>query len=173
MPVVDRARFYDRDGHILRLDRCHGSAYRRDGERIEPVEGGSDEVLLSRLPTWKPHGFRVRAGDRKQIGTTLMKTNPTGGGIVYYSEIAKKARNEGKELTTFQKSVLLRRQINLEKEKEFKNNYGLRDSDEVRNAAILFALDNLNVNSAILTFFSFEDVDRLLRPSGKRFNRKK
>ena len=69
--------------------------------------------------------------------------------------------------------VLLRRQINLEKEKEFKNNYGLRDSDEVRNAAILFALDNLNVNSAILTFFSFEDVDRLLRPSGKRFNRKK
>jgi len=50
--------------------------------------------------------------------------------------------------------------------------HGIRDSEGVRNAAILFALDNPNVNSAILTFLNFEEVDRLLKLSGNRFSKK-
>jgi aryl-alcohol dehydrogenase-like predicted oxidoreductase len=157
---------------------CHGSRwFNKTSETMEQIlgtaveDGRFDVVLVAYSYLNQDQGKRIlKACREKGIGTTVMKTDPTGGGIRWGSEIAEKSVKEGKELQKWEKDILQFWKENQDKARQFMQDHGLKDLKDAGPAAIRFVLDNPDVATAVLTVRTYEEMERILSLSGSKFS---
>ncbi len=154
----------------------HGSQWGDVPETMEQVllaaaeDGRFDVMLLVYNFIQREMGSNVlKACREKNIGTTLMKTNP----VLNYMEVQERNEQlaaEGKPVPEFQKRLVGRLKGVADKAEPFKKEMGLSTYDEVRTAAIKFALANANVNTACITIKNFSDLDFYTALSGEKMS---
>jgi predicted aldo/keto reductase-like oxidoreductase len=132
-------------------------------------DGRFDVILLAYNFVAREMGEKVleACGERK-IGTTLMKTNPVGNYMGMKSQV-EELEKEGKEIPGWIQKTLPKYKELATKAERFIEQHNLKNSDEIRDAAIRFALSNENVNTVCLTFMNFNHVNAYLKLSGSRF----
>jgi predicted aldo/keto reductase-like oxidoreductase len=104
----------------------------------------------------------------KNIGVTLMKTNPVRS-FIFMKEMAEKLEKEGKP-GGYYRFILPRLKEKADKADFFTKKYHLQNNNEIRDAAIRFVLNNQDVHSACITFQNFDDVNNYIKLSGGRLN---
>lgn len=154
----------------------HGPQWNEVPETMEKVllaaadDGRFDAMLLVYNFLQKDQGERVlQACKEKNIGATLMKTNPVLN-FFEMKENAEKLQAEGKEVPEYMQKMLSRLQERSDAAEAFKTKYNLTSYDAVRDAAIKFVLSNPNVSCACPTIKNFEDLEFYVGLSGKRFS---
>jgi len=109
---------------------------------------------------------------KKNVGTTLMKTDPLGQG---YSELlagVRKAQSENLPISDYTKK---RYELIIEKQKkaeQFLNENPRFNKATRREAAVSFCLDNPAVSSVLISFRTFEDINNYLVLSGNKLTSK-
>lgn len=109
---------------------------------------------------------------KKNVGTTLMKTDPLGQG---YSELlagVRKALSENQPISDYTKK---RYELIIEKQKkaeQFLNENPRFNKATRREAAVSFCLDNPAVSSVLISFRTFEDINNYLVLSGNKLTSK-
>ncbi|NTV82291.1 MAG: aldo/keto reductase, partial [Candidatus Aminicenantes bacterium] len=115
----------------------------------------------------------LKACAAKNIGVTLMKMDP---GLTVASEtevlasIEERYKNQGKELP---EAVLKSKQRAAERAAvagEFMKKHGLDAAEKVRDAAIMFCLNNPGVHAVCPTINSFEGLETFLKLSGRKLD---
>jgi uncharacterized protein len=125
-----------------------------------------DVMLLVYNFITKDAGEKILAACKeKNIGATLMKTNPVG------KYLDMKARIDAIEKEGQKPSERMLQRMNglkdsAEKGDFFVKKYGLQNSKEVRTASSRYVLSNKNVTCVLCRCGSFEDVDHFLSISG-------
>lgn len=155
----------------------HGAQWLNDPEEtMEKVmmtaveDGRFDVVLLAYNFIAREQGERVlRACAEKKIGTTLMKTNPVGL-YVYFKQEAEDLIKEGKEIPGYVSKAVERMKVKVDQAQGFLREHQLTTPDEIRDAAIRFVLSNRDVNTACITYNTFDDVKGHLKLSGTGFS---
>jgi len=133
-------------------------------------DGRFDVMLLVYNFLAKENGAKVlKACADKNIGTTLMKTNPVAD-YLYFKYEVDKYKKEGKEVPKFYNRLFRRYEKLVEESQYFVKKFNLENPNEIRDAAIRYSLDNPFVNSVCATFVNFEDVEDFLKLSGSRFS---
>ena len=155
----------------------HGSNwFRAPEETMEKVlmtaasDGRFDVFLLAYNFLQMDMGKRVLdMCKEKNIGTTLMKVNPVG---VYLGlkEYVEKQKKQGKKIPDLYRQGLERFKEKAKKAEAFTKKYELQNPDEIRNAAIRFALSNPNVNTVCLAMRNFELLNTYIKLSGTRLS---
>jgi predicted aldo/keto reductase-like oxidoreductase len=105
---------------------------------------------------------------QKNIGTTLMKTNP----IRHYNDMKswlERQKLRGRELNEQDRENVARMEKKAEKAQEFIKRHNLKSEKEIRDAAIRFVLSNPNVHTVCVTVLNFEEMRDYLKLSGSRF----
>ncbi|MFC1651205.1 aldo/keto reductase [Candidatus Latescibacterota bacterium] len=126
-----------------------------------------DVLLLAYNFQLQNMGNRVmKACKEKNIGTTIMKTATYNSYLRMKGQIEKNIK-EGVETPELTKQVLQMYGQNLEQAELFNKKYNLTSEDEIKSATIRFALDNPDADSVLVSFSSFEDIDKYLALSGK------
>ncbi|MFC2170146.1 aldo/keto reductase [Acidobacteriota bacterium] len=154
----------------------HGPQWQAASKTMEKVhlaaaeDGRFDVNLLAYNFIQKEMGEKIlKAYKEKNIGATLMKTNP----VLNYmekKEDAERMKAEGKEVPErFQKMVEWLK-IRADKAEGFKKKYNLTKYEEIRDAAIKFALSNPDMNCACITIKNFSDLEVYMKLSGKRLS---
>ncbi len=108
----------------------------------------------------------LKACAKKNIGTTLMKTDPFGGVALGILDMVKNYEND--TIPEYLRSIYERineKQANAE---SFIEEHQLYDENGKREAAIGFVLNDPAVHSALISFKSFTDIDDYISLSGKR-----
>jgi predicted aldo/keto reductase-like oxidoreductase len=113
-------------------------------------------------------GEVLRACKEKNIGTTLMKTNPVGGYFGLRDRIAR-LEKEGKDVPERTRKTFAKFRATYERAEGFLKKHNLEDPGEIKKAAIKFCLDNPNVNSICVSFRNFDDLAKYVSLSGTRF----
>lgn len=154
----------------------HGPQWNEVPETMEEVllaaadDGRFDAMLLVYNFLQKDQGEKVlKACKEKNVGATLMKTNP----VLNYFEMkenAEKLQAEGKDVPEYLQKMLSRLQQRSEAAEVFKTKYNLTSYDAIRDAAIKFVLSNPNVSCACPTIKNFDDLEFYVGLSGKRFS---
>lgn len=115
----------------------------------------------------------LKACAAKNVGVTLMKMDP---GLTVTSEtevlasIAERYKNQNKELP---EAVLKMKQRAAERAavaEEFTKKHGLDAREKVRDAAIMFCLNNPGVHAVCPTINSFEGLESFLKLSGRKLD---
>lgn len=133
-------------------------------------DGRFDVVLFTYNFIQKEMGERIlKACKNKNMGTTLMKTNP----VKFYQDMQdivdnnlKKGRKIGEQFY----KIMEEYKTLIDKGQEFIKKYGLTSAEKTRDAAIKFCLSNPNVHSACPTLNSFEDLEAFTALSGTRLD---
>jgi predicted aldo/keto reductase-like oxidoreductase len=129
-------------------------------------DGRFDVALFVYNFLQKDQGERiVRACQAKDMGVTLMKTNPVGV-VARASESAAEARASGR-ISEARDRLLRDYEAWAEAAEEFKQRHGVRSATEVRDAAIKFCLDNPGVHSVCPTMNSFHELEAFVALSGQ------
>ena len=154
----------------------HGAQWGDVPETMEKVhlaaaeDGRFDVALLVYNFLQKNEGERIlKAYKQKNIGATLMKTNP----VLNYMEVKEQAdqlKEEGKEVSERMQNLLDRLKGRADATEAFQKQYGLKSYDEVRSAAIKFVLNNPNVSCACPTIKNFSDLEFYGNLSGASFD---
>ncbi|MGB3862559.1 MAG: aldo/keto reductase [Candidatus Aminicenantaceae bacterium] len=154
----------------------HGAQWGDVPETMEKVhlaaaeDGRFDVALLVYNFLQKDEGERIlKAYKQKDIGATLMKTNP----VLNYMEVKEQAdqlKEEGKEVSERMQNLLDRLKGRADATEAFQKQYGLKSYDEVRSAAIKFVLNNPNVSCACPTIKNFSDLEFYGNLSGASFD---
>jgi predicted aldo/keto reductase-like oxidoreductase len=151
----------------------HGAQWKDDVDPTEQVVGAAaedgrfDVMLLVYNFIQKDSGETLlKICREKNIGVTLMKTNPVRS---YHSikEEAEKLEKEGKP-GGFYRTILPRVKEKADKADHFTKKYNLQSNNEIRDAAIRFVLNNQDVHSLCISFNNFDDVTNYLKLSGGR-----
>ncbi len=152
----------------------HGPQWGDVPETMEQVhlaaaeDGRFDVALLVYNFVQQDMGRRIlKAYKEKNIGATLMKTNP----VLNYmerKEMADQAIAAGREVNQRTKDLLQRLKARADQADSFKKEYNLTDYNRLRNAAIKFVLSNPNVNSVCPTILNFDDLETYVGLSGTR-----
>ncbi len=152
----------------------HGTQY---FDKVEPTEkvigtatedGRFDVILLVYNFIQKDSGETLLKMCReKNIGTTLMKTNPVGG-YTMIKERMEAFEKEGKDIPPVYKIILPRFKLKADKAQKFIKKHNLQNNSEIREAAIRFVLSNQDVNAICISFMNFDDVDNHIKLSGTR-----
>jgi predicted aldo/keto reductase-like oxidoreductase len=138
------------------------------GAAIE--DGRFDVMLLVYSFLNQEMGQRIlKACREKKIGTTLMKTDPFGGAYVFWMGVVEEYEKEGKKVPEYLLEVRRKFKEKHANAAPFIKKYNLNNKAEIRDAAIRFVLSNQDVNSVVITFMNFEDIEDYLRLSGSRF----
>jgi predicted aldo/keto reductase-like oxidoreductase len=156
----------------------HGIEYRWAGFVKDPMDkiilaaaedGRFDVVLFTYNFIQKEQGNKIlRACREKNMGTTLMKTDP----VRSYSDIESmyaRMRERGR-VTEAGEKIISEFRAYAEKAKEFAQKYGLSGDRQVRGAAIKFCLSNPDVHSVCPTINTYEDLDFYLALSGQKLD---
>jgi predicted aldo/keto reductase-like oxidoreductase len=154
----------------------HGTFWTYDpAESMEKIllaaaeDGRFDVMLLVYNFLAKENGEKVlKICAEKNIGTTLMKTNPVADYLYIQYEVDK-YKSEGKEVPEFYNRLFPRYEKWVEESQGFVKKYNLKNTHEIREAAIRYTLNNPQVNTVCTTFINFEDVEGFLKLSGSRF----
>ncbi len=157
----------------------HGVSWAEDPKNpMEAVLGAAaedgryDVMLLAYNFLAREAGEKVlRLCAEKNIGTTLMKTDPVGK---YYllKERVDKLVAEGKEVPEFYKKYLERLQKDLETAQAFIKEHNLTNPAEIRTAAIRWALANPHVHAVCCSTQNFDQAAAFLGLSGTRLTRR-
>jgi predicted aldo/keto reductase-like oxidoreductase len=105
---------------------------------------------------------------QKNIGTTLMKTNPVRSYQNMKEWLEKYRHSRGKELSEEEKENMARMDRKVQKAQEFIQKYDLKSEKEISDAAIRFCLSNSNVHTVCVTVLNFEEMRGFLKLSGSR-----
>lgn len=156
----------------------HGSQWGEVPETMSKVhlaaaeDGRFDVALLVYNFLQREEGEKIlKAYKAKNIGATLMKTNP----VLNYMEVKEQAdqlKGEGKEIPERLQALLERLKSRADATEAFQKKYGLSNYDEIRSAAIKFVLDNPNVSCVCPTIKNFSDLEFYGNLSGARFDMK-
>jgi predicted aldo/keto reductase-like oxidoreductase len=132
-------------------------------------DGRFDVMLFVYNYLQREQGERIlKVCREKNVGTTLMKTNPILN-YLEFQEIAEKEKAAGREVPDQLKNILPRLKERADAAEAFKKEHDLTDFDQVRDAAVRFVLSNPNVNTACLTIKNFKDLEFYTALSGARF----
>lgn len=153
----------------------HGTQYKDKVDPTEQVVGAAvedgrfDVILLVYNFIQKDSGETLlKICRKKNIGVTLMKTNPVRS-YTFFTEMIEKLEKEGKQ-TAIIKALLPRIKKKADKADFFIKKYNLQNNNEIRDAAIRFVLNNQDVHSACITFQNFDEVESYIRLSGSRLS---
>ena len=155
----------------------HGSNWADDPkESMEKIllaaasDGRFDVMLLAYNFMAREMGEKVlKACAEKNIGTTLMKTNPVG----LYHEIKNTVdgmQKEGKDVSEFYTKLLARLKAKSAKAENFMKQYNLINPKDIRDATVRFVLNNPHVNTVCFTYNTFDDVESYIKLSGSRYS---
>ena len=160
---------------------CHGTAFPNPGgtrENMEQIIGGAiedgrfDHVLFVYNYVQQDMGNKIlKACAEKNIGATLMKTDPFNGFLITMSEQRIKALKENNtpipENLKQSYDLITDRQ---QKGEEYLASVGLSDPGSKRKAAIGFVLNNPAVSSVFISFMSFEEIGPYISLSGTKLS---
>jgi len=133
-------------------------------------DGRFDVMLLAYNFLKQDMGEEVlEACRKKNIGTTLMKTNPVRE---YFAAqgTAEVQEKSGRELSETVRRRLEALQEKYKQAADFMRVYGLSGPDEIRAAAIRFCLSNPFVHTVCHSFQNFNDVRDIISLSGGRLS---
>jgi predicted aldo/keto reductase-like oxidoreductase len=155
----------------------HGSFwYRAPEESMEAVLGAAaedgrfDVFLLAYNFLQMDQGNRILKLCRdKNIGTTLMKTTPVAIYDLMKSRI-EDLQKQGKTASPLQVEGLRRYQEIFDKAQEFIKAHSLRNSEEIKTAAIRFCLGHPDVNAVCFIARTYEEMHSFVRISGTRLS---
>ncbi|MFC2155312.1 aldo/keto reductase [Acidobacteriota bacterium] len=109
----------------------------------------------------------LQVAKEKNIGVTLMKTNPVGNYLSRKEQMEARLKQEkDPERLKRLKDYLKGAQEMAEKGDWFIKKYGLTDPAEIRTASTRFGLSNPAVTTVLARTRSFEDIEQFLNASG-------
>lgn len=111
----------------------------------------------------------IEACRGRDMGVTLMKTDPVGIGAILGDDL-EEARREGRLVSEARETVVQEYQAWLEAAEEFKRRHGLQSNTQVRDAAIKFALDHPGVHTTCPTINTFDTLEAFVGLSGQRLS---
>ncbi len=154
----------------------HGIEHRYSGFIKDPMDevilaaandGRFDVVLFTYNFAQREKGERIlKACREKNMGTTLMKTDPVRAYIDIDNMYAR-MREKGR-VTDAAEKILSEYRSRADKGREFAAKYGLSGDNEVRGAAIKFCLSNPDVHSVCPSISTYEDLEFYVSISGER-----
>jgi predicted aldo/keto reductase-like oxidoreductase len=156
----------------------HGSQWQDLPETMEQVclaaaeDGRFDVMLFVYNFIQRDMGEKIlKACKEKNIGATLMKTNPVGKYSAMKDQV-EQMKAEGKEVPDYFEKLIPRVKATADMAEAFKQQYKLTDDNAVRDAAVKFVLNHPDVHSACLTVMNFADIKAFVSLSGKKFDLK-
>jgi len=157
---------------------CHGSRMPGRGEPMETVllaavdDGRFDVVLLVYNFLQKEPGEKVlEAAAKKNIGATIMKSNPLGR---YYDMKARleQMTKEGQAIDERMQKSMAQMEETAKQAEAFIQKNGLKTPAEIKAAALKFVLEDPRVHTLNLAFNTFDDVRNSLALSGSGLGEK-
>ena len=109
---------------------------------------------------------------KKNIGTTLMKTNPIRSYNHMKSWLDRFRNSRGKDLSQDEKENVDRMERKVERAQDFIKKYNLKSEREIGDAAIKFVLSNPNVHTVCVTVLNYDETREFLELSGSRLEHK-
>jgi aryl-alcohol dehydrogenase-like predicted oxidoreductase len=156
----------------------HGSQWGDVPETMEHVhlaaaeDGRFDVALFVYNFLQRDMGEKIlKAYKEKNVGATLMKTNP----VLNYLEMkerADQAEKDERDIPPRMKDLIERLKARADQAETFKKTYNLTNFNEVRDAAIKFVLSNPNVSSVCPTILNYNELEAYVSLSGKKFDLK-
>jgi predicted aldo/keto reductase-like oxidoreductase len=159
----------------------HGSQWwmKKPKESMDKVllaaaEDGRFDVMLLAYNFLKEDGSErvLEVCGQKNIGTTLMKTNPIRHYNYMKEWLERHQHSKGKELTEAEKEGVDRMEKKLDRAQDFIKKHNLKSEKEIRDAAIKFVLSHPNVHTVCATVLNYKDTRDFLRLSGSRLEPK-
>ncbi len=105
---------------------------------------------------------------QKNIGTTLMKTNPIRSYNYMQQWLERYRHAKGRKLNEEERGNAARMEKKVKNAQGFIKRHGLKSEREIEDAAIRFCLSNPNVNTVCVTVLNYDDVRGYLKLSGSR-----
>ena len=157
----------------------HGSFWLRAPEQsmdrilLAAVEDGRFDIFLMAYNFLQmDRGDQViQAAKEKKIGITLMKTKPVGTYSVLKSRV-EQLEKEGKEVDPLYREGLARYKDIADRAETFIKKYNLQNPDEVKEAALRFALNNPDIHTVCCSAKTYAEAEQFLRQSGSRLSEK-
>lgn len=155
----------------------HGSFWFRDPEEamgkvlLAAAEDGRFDVFLFAYNFLQmDQSERVlEVCEKKNIGTTLMKSTPVTKYYILKSRV-EQLEKEGKDIHPLYKEGLKRFKDKFDKAEHFISKYDLNNPEEIRAAAIKFALSNPRVNTVCCSLQTFDEMERIIPLSGSKLS---
>lgn len=136
-------------------------------------DGRFDVVLFTYNFIQKDMGNKIlNACKNKNMGTTLMKTNP----VKFYQDmqdILERYEKKGRKIGDRFLKIMEEYKALIDKGGSFIKKYGLDGVEATRDAAIQFCLGNADVHSVCPTINSFDDLETFVVLSGTRLDPKR
>jgi len=130
-------------------------------------DGRFDVALFVYNFLQKEQGERIiRSCQARDMGVTLMKTNPVGV-VTRATESAAVSRADGR-MSEAKERTLQEYEAWAEAAEEFKELHGVRSATEVRDAAIKFCLDHSGVHTVCPSMNTFDDLEAFVALSGQK-----
>jgi predicted aldo/keto reductase-like oxidoreductase len=141
---------------------------------LAAAEDGRFDMMLLAYNFLKEDGSEqvLEVCGQKNIGTTLMKTNPIRHYNYMKTWIERYRHSKGQELGEEEKENVARMEKKVERAQDFINKYNLKSEKEIRDAAIKFVLTNPNVHTVCATVLNYDDTREFLNLSGGRLEPK-
>jgi predicted aldo/keto reductase-like oxidoreductase len=156
---------------------CHGAEHSLAGQTKDDMEkmllaaaedGRFDVTLFVYNFIQREKGERIlQACKEKNMGTTLMKTNP----VQSYWDIKEEldqAKKAGRTLPEWAVKMFEEYKSRADQAEAFVKKYGLSGRDEVRDAATRFCLGHPDVHSVCPTINTFDQLEAFASLSGTR-----
>ena len=132
-------------------------------------DGRFDVALFVYNFLQKEQGERIiDACGARDMGVTLMKTNPVGV-VARAAESAASARESGR-ISEARERALQEYEAWAEAAEEFKQRHGVRSTTEVRDAALKFVLDHPGVHTVCPTINTFDELEGFVALSGQKLS---
>jgi predicted aldo/keto reductase-like oxidoreductase len=129
-------------------------------------DGRFDVMLLAYNFLNEQNGRKVLAEcGKKNIGTTIMKSNPVGKYYSFKARLESMEERSGERYEYFKKLVE-RAKSKAELAEVFIKKYSLESPEEISDAATRYVLSNENVSTICLAIETFDDANRFLGLSG-------
>lgn len=141
---------------------------------LAAAKDGRFDVMLLAYNFLKEDGSEqvLEVCSQKNIGTTLMKTNP----IRHYNSmkqwLERNRQSRGRELSPEEKESVARMEKKVEKAQGFIKRHNLTSEKQIRDAAIKFVLSNPHVHTVCATVLNYDDTRAFLNLSGSRLEKK-
>lgn len=141
---------------------------------LAAAKDGRFDVMLLAYNFLKEDGSEqvLEVCGKKNIGTTLMKTNP----IRHYNHmkqwLERNRHSQGKKLSEEEKESVVRMEKKVEMAQGFIKKYNLKSEKEIGDVAIKFVLNNPNVHTVCATVLSYDETRAFLNLSGSRLESK-
>lgn len=111
--------------------------------------------------------------EKKNVGATLMKTDPFGGAYNIVTNMVTNYKNENKEIPPNIQNVYSKIMKSQEKAMPFLIQHGLSDISARKEAAVSFVLNHPAVSTVLISFSNFTEVADYINLSGSRLDDKK